>query len=166
MFKIIKTQKMKDQKIIRHHLEKLLKGGNAFVPLEKAIENIPFEKLGVKPSGLPYSLWGQAEHIRISQKDIRDFSIGTDYQEIKWPDDYWPSSEAPKNEDEWQLTVSTIKNDLKSMIKLVNDESRDLFEPFSWGNGQTLFREAVLVAEHNAYHTGQILVVRRLLGIW
>ena len=157
---------MQEDKIVREHLVKFLRGGNAFVTLDKALEGIPFEKAGWLPDGLPYSLWQQIEHLRISQKDILDFTKNIDYVEIKWPEDYWPKDRAPKDRDEWAESLQAIKDDFAEMIDLIEDPANDLFTPFPHGTGQTLFREAVLIAEHNAYHTGQILVIRRLLDIW
>lgn len=157
---------MSNQQPLRQHLVKLLQGGQSYTPLQDQITGIPFEDAGKNIDGLPYNIYRVMEHIRLSQYDLLNFSRNPDYKYIKWPDDYWPDSDAPASPEAWEQTVQTILDDRQAMIDLVQDESRDLLEPFPWGEGQTLLREAMLVAEHNAYHAGQILVMRRLLGIW
>ena len=147
-------------------LIELLKKGNAHAPFNEAIKNIPFEDMGKKPHNLPYSIWQLTEHIRITQKDILDFSTNKNYKELKWPDDYWPKESSPENEAAWKKCVDEIHNDLKVFIELLKAEDVDLFTPLKHGNGQTLLREALLIADHTSYHTGEIIVVRRLLGNW
>ena len=143
----------------------LLKKGNAHVSFHDSIQNIPFEDLGKKPGGLPYSIWQITEHIRIAQKDILDFSAHKDYKELNWPDDYWIKDAAPENPAEWQNSVQKINDNLDEFIGLL-ENSEDMFKPFDHGSGQTLLREAMLIADHNSYHTGEIIVIRRLLGNW
>jgi len=147
-------------------LIELLKKGNAHVPFNDAIKNIPFEDLGKKPHNLPYSIWQLTEHIRITQKDILDFSANKNYKELKWPDDYWPKESSPENDAEWKKCIGEIHNDLKAFIELLKVEDVDLFTPFEHGSGQNLLREALLIADHTSYHTGEIIIVRRLLGNW
>lgn len=157
---------MSNQQPLRQHLVKLLQGGQSYMPLQEQITGIPMEAAGKKVEGLPYTIYQLMEHIRISQHDLLDFSRNPEYQYIKWPDDYWPDSESPTSAEEWEQTVQSILDDREEMIELVQDESRDLLEPFPWGKGQTLLREAMLMAEHNAYHAGQIVLMRRLLRVW
>jgi len=147
-------------------LIELLKKGNAHVPFNDAIKNIPFEDLGKKPHNLPYSIWQLTEHIRITQKDILDFSANKNYKELKWPDDYWPKESSPENDAEWKKCINEIHDDLKAFIELLKAEDADLFTPFEHGSGQNLLREALLIADHISYHTGEIIVVRRLLDNW
>jgi uncharacterized damage-inducible protein DinB len=151
---------------ITKELIELLKMGNAHAPFNEAIKNIPFEDLGKKPHSLPYSIWQLTEHIRITQKDILDFSANKNYKEIKWPDDYWPKEATPKNEAEWKNSIDEINSDLKTFIELLKADNVDLFTPFEHGTGQNLLREALLIADHTSYHTGEIIVLRRLLGNW
>ncbi|MEP6466098.1 MAG: DinB family protein [Parafilimonas sp.] len=146
-------------------LTSLLKKGNAHVTFNEAIKNIPFEDLGKITGNLPYSLWQITEHIRITQKDILDFSVNKNYKELNWPDDYWPKDAAPKNEEAWKKCIQSIDNDLNNFIELLNT-SEDIFTPFKHGKGQNLLREAMLMADHTSYHTGEIIIVRRLLGNW
>ena len=143
----------------------LLKKGNAHISFNDAVKNIPFEDLGKKPGSLPYSIWQITEHIRITQKDILDFSVNTDYKELNWPDDYWPKDAAPATQTDWENSIKTINEDLDEFIKLL-ETSENLYKLFHHGTGQTLLREAMLIADHNSYHTGEILVLRRLLGNW
>jgi hypothetical protein len=115
---------------------------------------------------LPHSAWEVLEHIRLAQRDILEFSESAEYQPRTFPDDYWPQSHVPASEAEWEKSVQSILADRGAFIALLQDPKRDLFEPFPWGEGQTLLREALLIAEHNAYHVGEIVVLRRLLGVW
>jgi hypothetical protein len=144
----------------------LLQQGSAHVSFNDALENIPFEALGKKPHGLPYSIWQIAEHIRIAQWDILDFSRNANYKAPKWPDDYWPDEASPRNEAAWTNCIAQINSDLDAFINLLQDQRSDIFKPFAHGNGQTLLREALLIADHNSYHTGEIIILRRLMGVW
>ena len=148
---------------LRRHLIALLDEGNAHITFADAVKEFPVEHAGVRPAGSPHSAWELLEHLRIAQADIVLFSRGKDYVERKWPDDYWPASPAPKSKAEWAGSVNAVRKDLAQFIELVKDERRNLFEPFSWGDGQTLLREALLIADHNSYHLGQLMLVRRML---
>ena len=159
------TVKSENPAIIEN-LINLLDKGNAHVSLDEALKNIPFELVGKKPRGLPYSLWQIAEHIRIAQADILKFSKDSHYQSPKWPDEYWPKEVKPSSEEEWENCVNQIKKDRKSFISVVKNSPVDLFTPFEYGNGQTLLREALVLADHNSYHTGEIIILRRILNIW
>ena len=156
---------MDNQPLIQQLIDLLIKG-NAHVTFEKAIENVSFSSIGIKPPNLPYSIWMVVEHLRIAQADILDFSINPDYKELKWPDDYWPESESPKNESQWKNTLDQIFKDREQFIALLNQPGVDLFKPFPHGGGQNLLREALLIADHNSYHTGEIVVIRKLLNDW
>lgn len=151
---------------LRTRLADLLRGGDAARPTLEILREFPYGKAGVVPDGLPYSAWSLVEHLRISQDDIVEFSRDPDYESPAWPDEYWPDDAAPEDEAEWSRAIEGFQEGLETMIGLVLDEQRDLIEPFPWGDGQNLLREAVMLAEHNAYHGGQIVVVGRLLGVW
>lgn len=144
----------------------LLKKGNAHASFETAVKDVPFDDLGKIPNNLPYSIWQLAEHIRITQNDILDFSSNKNYKEKNWPADYWVKDAAPKNKTAWENSLSEIKKDLKQFIELLKDEDVDLLTPFEHGSGQNLLREAMLIADHTSYHTGEIILMRRLLGNW
>jgi hypothetical protein len=111
-------------------------------------------------------LWRLLEHLRIAQWDILEFSRRAGHESPKWPEGYWPAGDAPPEDDAWDRSVAAFQADLAAFDALVADEDRDLFERFAWGDGQTLLREALLVADHNAYHVGQMVTLRQLLGIW
>lgn len=149
---------------LRQHLVKLLRGGQAYRPINELLEDLTLQEAGKKVHELPYTIWQQLEHLRFTQHDILDFSRNPSYQEPTWPDDYWPAQEAPDSEEQLQQSIKAITQGLEEMIQLVQDTSTNLFEPFAHGQGQTLLREAMLVAEHNAYHLGQITLLRRLQG--
>lgn len=160
---------MTDQSLragLLEQLTALLDGGEAHVSLQDAFSNLPFEKQGTVPQDLPYSAWQLLEHLRIAQRDILDFSNNADgsYQPLTWPDDYWPKDPAPPEQSAWQKSVDQIRADRQGFNELL--QSGDLVKPFPWGEGQTLLREALLIADHNAYHLGEIVAVRRLLGEW
>lgn len=151
---------------VREHVIALLRGGNAHLTLDQTLDGLSAELRGVKPPGLPYSVWQLLEHLRIAQWDILEFSRNPHYVSAKFPDDYWPRAEAPADEAAWDACVKAIHADLKAMEQLVTARATDLFAPIPHGDGQTILREALLVADHNAYHLGQIMLIRRLLGAW
>jgi hypothetical protein len=152
--------------VLRKQLVSLLEEGNAHIPFEKAVADLPAHLRGVKPANLPYSIWQLIEHIRITQWDILEFSTNASHQSLTWPDQYWPSQDGPTSEKAWQASLSQIKKDKQAFIALLMDDKKDLFEAFAHGEGQNLLREALLIADHTSYHTGQIIIVRRLLGDW
>lgn len=148
---------------LRKHLIALLEGGNAHTTFADTVQNFPVEHAGVRPNGSPHSAWELLEHLRLAQADIVLFSHSKDYKEPKWPDDYWPASASPKSKREWESSIGSVRKDLARFIEMVKDEKRNLFEPFPWGDGQTLLREALLLADHNSYHLGQLMLVRRMI---
>lgn len=151
---------------LRAHLLRVLDWRDAHVGFETVIEGIPPELRGTQAKGLPYSPWQLLEHMRITQHDILEFSRNAAYVEMKWPDDYWPKSPAPPNVAAWEQSVAAFRHDREALKQLVADPKVDLFAKIPHGTGQTYLREALLVADHNAYHLGQLVAVRRLLGIW
>lgn len=157
---------MKDQSRIRELLLEQLTGKNAHVDFETAIDNLTMEEAGAKPENFPYTIWELVEHIRIAQHDIVAFSQDPDYESPSWPDGYWPDSHKPKNKEEWEKTLKAIKRDHKKMVTIIENQENDLLAPIPHGDGQTLFREAMLIVDHNAYHIGQIVLARRAMDIW
>ena len=155
---------MKENQELRDHLEKLMRMGQAYRPGEELLQGLNVEEAGKQVQSLPYTIWQLLEHLRITQYDILDFCRNPNYREPEWPDDYWPNEEAPADQKALDHTLQAINQDLDAMVQLVQDTEQDLFAPIPHGNGQTLLREAMLVAEHNAYHLGQIVVLRRLHG--
>lgn len=157
---------MNDQQKIREQLIALLKGGGAHATLRDALADLPTALRHQRPEGIPYSVWELVEHMRIAQYDIVEFSRNPDYVSPKWPEGYWPDKNKTLTEEIWQGTLSHIKADHQAMTDMVTNAENDLLEPFAHGNGQSLFREALLLADHNAYHIGQVILVRRLLNAW
>jgi hypothetical protein len=154
---------------LRKELKALLDGGQAHATFEDAVKNLPAKLHGKVPDGLPYSAWQILEHIRITQRDILDFSRNADgsYKPVKWPDDYWPKAPEPPRASAWNDSIRQVREDrasFESLLAAANDD--DLVRPFAWGDGQTLLREALLIADHTAYHVGELIVLRRLLGAW
>jgi DinB family protein len=151
---------------VREQVIKLLRGGQAHLTLDAAIKDFPAKLRGVKPKGAPHSAWQLLEHLRIAQWDILEFSRNAKHMSPSWPDGYWPKTEKPPSEAAWNKSVTSIKKDMVAMEKLVEDPNTDLYAKIPHGKGQNILREALLVADHNAYHIGQILLLRRLLGAW
>ena len=147
-------------------LIKLIKKSSAHVSFEEALADLPAKARTEIPDNLPYSIWQLVEHMRITQKDIVDFSFSDNYKEIRWPDDYWTLNPDEVNDEIWNNSLNEIIRDRDTFFELLQNEQTDLFIPFNWGEGQNMFREAVLIADHNAYHTAEIVVIRRLLKCW
>jgi hypothetical protein len=151
---------------LRKHLLDVLDGGHAHASFDNVIADFPAKLRGEVPKGLPHSGWMLLEHMRLAQWDILDFSRNPKYKAMKWPQDYWPKTPAPPDAAAWEKSVKSFRDDLDAMKKLVNDPKTDLFAKIPWGENQTILREALLVADHNSHHLGQLIDVRRLLGIW
>ena len=151
---------------LREHLLVLLRGKGAHASFEEVAADWPEALRGVKPDRLPYTPWQVLEHMRIAQWDIVEFSINPEHVSPDYPDGYWPATGEPPSAEAWESSIRIFSADLGRMKALVGERSLDLFEPFPHGSGQTLLREAMLLADHNAYHLGQLVVLRRLLGAW
>jgi hypothetical protein len=148
---------------LRKHLVDLLRMEGAHLTFDEAVKGFPIELCGAKPKGAPHTPWQLLEHLRIAQWDILDFCRNPAYQEMKWPDDYWPKTQAPPDATAWDQSVEQFRQDLKAMEELASDASVDLTARIPHGTGQTVLREALLVADHNAYHLGQLVFVRKML---
>jgi hypothetical protein len=152
--------------ILREQLIKLLDWQDAHVSFDAAVESIPPPLQGVRPEGLPYSPWELLEHLRLTQNDILNFCRNRDYKTPKWPDEYWPKTVSPPTPNDWQQSINTFRADRHSLQSLVADLALDLYAKIPHGDGQTYLREVLLVADHSAYHMGELVAVRRLLGVW
>jgi len=157
---------MNQDAALREHLLYLLKGGGAHVSFEDAVANLAPHFYGVNPPGSPHTPWEILEHMRLAQRDILDFCRNPNYRETPFPAGYWPETPVPPTDSAWKKSVKDFRADLKAMQKLVETKSTNLFARIPWGDGQTILREALLVADHNAYHLGQLVMVRRMLGAW
>ena len=151
---------------VRQHLVWLLEGGHAHTKFDDVVAKFPKDKIGVRPEGSPYSAWELLEHIRLAQEDILRFSLSADYVSPAWPEGYWPGKPAPVHEADWDKSIRAFRKDLTEFIGLIRDREHDMYKKFPWGDGQTLMRQALLIADHNSYHLGELVLVRRLLGIW
>jgi hypothetical protein len=151
---------------LRRHLLDLLAGGGAHAKFDDVIKGLPPKLRGEKPAKFPHSPWMLLEHLRLAQWDILEFSRKPKHVSPPWPAGYWPKKPAPANAAAWNKSIQQFRRDLKAMQRLVANPKTDLFARIPWGDGQTILREALLVADHNAYHLAQLLDVRRLLGTW
>jgi uncharacterized damage-inducible protein DinB len=151
---------------LRRQLGRALAWGDAHVTFERAVEGIPAELRGRRAPGLPHSAWELLEHLRITQADILAFCRPAPYAHLEWPKDYWPSEEAPTKDDAWMTSIASFLADRQELVDLALSEGVDLFAVVPNGTDQTYLRELLLVIDHGAYHIGQLVLVRRALGIW
>jgi hypothetical protein len=151
-----------EHKIITDEIVKLLRGGSAHIGLTDALKGLPADARGVKPEKLPYSIWQLVEHIRIAQWDMLRFSVDADHDSPKWPDEYWVKETAPADDAAWESSLKQIENDLETFIELF--KKADIYKPLPHGDGQSILREALQIADHTAYHISEIIVIRRLQG--
>ena len=157
---------MDQNKALREHLLYLLRGGGAHLSFDAAFADLPAELRGAKPPGVPHTPWRLLEHMRIAQWDILEFSRNPQHTSPEFPEGYWPRGEAPPEKGSWERSEAAFRADLEAMCDLVAHPATDLYSPLPHGEGQTILREAMLIADHNAYHLGQLVVVRRALGAW
>jgi uncharacterized damage-inducible protein DinB len=157
---------MAESDALRQHLLDLLRGRNAHADFDAVVADFPSRLRGVKPPGAPHTAWQLLEHMRIAQSDILGFSRDAKHKSPAWPEGYWPKTEAPPNAAAWNNSLRSFRADWKAMAKLIADKKTDLFAQIPHGSGQTILREALLIADHNSYHLGQMVLLRRLLGTW
>lgn len=157
---------MSGESELRNQIEKLLTAEQAHRSFDAAVANFPSSLVGRTPGGVPHSAWQIVEHIRIAQRDILDFCTEGAYRELTWPGEYWPASSAPPDDTAWKESIAAVKRDRVRLIELLHDPSIDLNGHVPNGHGQTYLREFLLVADHNAYHVGQLILLRKLLGCW
>ena len=157
---------MANDKALRQHVLSLLKGGNAHADFDTVFKDLPVKLRGERPKGAEHSPWEVLEHLRIAQWDILEFSRNPKHKSPDFPEGYWPRTAEPADEKAWEKSLQSFRADFDGMCKLVADESTDLFAELAHGDGQTILREALLVADHNAYHLGEAVLLRRLLGAW
>lgn len=152
--------------VLREQLSRFQNWREAHADFEAAVADLAPNLRGVAPPGLPYSPWQLVEHLRLTQADILEFCRNIDYVEQQWPDDYWPKSPAPPDAQAWDASIAAFRRDRAALQELIKDPGCDLFAKVPAGTGQTFLREFLLVADHTAYHVGQLVAVRRLLGAW
>jgi len=151
---------------LRAHLTRLLSWRDAHADFDAAVADLPPDIRGVVPPGLPYSPWQLVEHMRLTQADILAFCERPDYREPAWPDDYWPAAAAPPDAEAWDASIAAFRRDRAALERMIADPARDVFARVPAGTGQTFLREILLAADHTAYHVGQLVALRRLLGQW
>jgi hypothetical protein len=159
------TRTASQDQLLRDHLLYLLRGGGAHASFDDAMGDWPVQLVGVKVANFPHTAWMLLEHMRLAQWDLLEFSRNSKHVSPKWPEGYWPVSEAPPNEKIWTASMAAFREDLRAMERLVGDRKLDLCARIPWGDGQTVLREALLVADHNAYHLGQLVMLRKSIGI-
>ena len=147
-------------------LTALLLGGNAHATFEQAVADLPAPLRNQLVPGAPYTIWQLVEHVRIAQADILEFCLNPHYEAREWPASYWPAPDQAVDEAGWQAALRAIEHDREQFISLLENPATDLFTPLPHGDGQNLLREALLIGDHAAYHTGEIILLRRLLGAW
>ncbi|MBI4004969.1 DinB family protein [Candidatus Roizmanbacteria bacterium] len=157
---------MKQDAEVRKQLVALLQGGQAHMTFEEAVADFPMEKINTKPPNSDYTPWRLLEHIRISQWDILDFIQNSNYKELSWPDEYWPPKDKIATQADWKKTIASIQANLKALIAIVKDPATDLYRRIPHGSGQTILREILLVADHNAYHIGEFAILRTVMQTW
>ena len=157
---------MSHDKILRQQLAKAIDWNEAHADFHAAVDDFPAKLRGLVPEGFPYSAWQLLEHIRLALWDILEFSRDARHKSPPWPDGYWPRTAEPPSDHAWDKSVKAVGEHVEAMRQLVTDPSSDLFAPLPHGSGQTLLREVLLAADHNAYHMGQLVLVRRALGTW
>jgi hypothetical protein len=157
---------MKNDKELREHLVYLLQDGGAHANFDAAVKDMPPALRGQKPEGADHTPWELLEHLRITQWDILEFSRNAQHRSPDFPEGYWPKEAAPPSDKAWDKSVATFRAELKAMIDLINAPATDMFAKIPHGDGQTILREALLTADHNSYHIGQLVLVRKLLGGW
>jgi hypothetical protein len=157
---------MKNDKALRQHVLNLLTDGGAHLKFDDAVKNMPASLQGTRPKGAEHSAWELLEHLRIAQWDIVEFTRNPKHKSPDFPKGYWPNSQSPPSDKAWEKSAAAFRADLKAMADLVANESTDLFAKIPHGEGQTVLREALLMADHNAYHLGELVLLRRMLGAW
>ncbi|TPE42163.1 DinB family protein [Pontibacter mangrovi] len=157
---------MDQDKALRDHLVKLIRGSQAFQPVGTLLQGLTAETAGKTIPHLPYTIWQLVDHMRFTVEDILEFVHNPKYKEPNWPDDYWPTTKAPASQQALDKSIQALHKSMEEMVQLVQDPAHDLYKPIPHGDGQTLLREAILVGEHTAYHLGQVVLMRRLLGDW
>lgn len=154
---------MTNDKALRDHLQNVIDWDNAHIRFDDAVNDFPPALRGKRPDGGPHSAWELLEHLRLAQWDILEFTRDASHVSPRFPDGYWPTSEAPPTDTAWDESVAAYRADLKALAELTADESVDLFARIPHGTGQTVLRQILLTADHNAYHLGQLVMVKRIL---
>ena len=157
---------MERERLLREHLIQLLRGGNAHMPFAEAVAGFPQEAINRRPPNVDYTFWHLIEHLRITQADILDYLTNSDYQAPEWPAEYWPARDEQATKADWDASIAAFTRDLEAIVAIVADEQTDLFAAVPSHAGHTVLREALIVADHNAYHIGELGILRQIEGVW
>ncbi len=157
---------MTEDQALREQLLKLLRGGQAHMTFDQAVADFPPDQINHRPPHVPYSPWHLLEHLRFTQRDILDFIRDPRYREPSWPDEYWPPPEQDASAGDWAQAIRAFREDLQALEALVRDPATDLYARIPHGQGQTFLREILLVADHNAYHIGELAILRQVMQTW
>ncbi len=157
---------MKPEEVLRKQLVAALEGGHAHAEFDDVIKKLPADLRNAKVPNVPYTLWHLLEHIRLAQWDILDFIRNPEYKSMPWPEGYWPDPDAEADEKAWKKTIADFHKDRKELTELMTDPKTDFYGKIPHGSGQHILREILLVVDHTAYHLGEFLVMRRMLGAW
>ena len=151
---------------LREQLVRLLRGGNAHMPFDEAVADFPEAHVNTRPPNVGYTFWHLIEHLRLTQADILAYVTRADYREPEWPREYWPAPDARATKDDWDKSVASFRRDLEAMVAIVADERTDLFATVPSNSEHTILREVLIVADHNAYHVGELGILRQIAGAW
>lgn len=151
---------------LRQQLADLLRDGNAHMPFAEAVADFPIDRINDRPANVPYSYWHLIEHLRITQRDILDYLADPNYQEMEWPKDYWPAPDATTDQAGWDASIAGFEADLSQLIVLVQDPASDLTAPVPSNPDHTVLREILIIADHNAYHVGELAILRQTDNTW
>ena len=154
------------ERSLRQHLARVLAWEDAHVGFDRAVAGVPPRLRGIRTAGLPYSAWQLLEHLRLAQADILDFCVNPRYRAPRWPGDYWPKKPQPPNAGSWRRSIAAVRADRRALVRLLANPALDLHASIPHGEGRTYLREFLLVADHGAFHVGELVILRRLLGIW
>jgi hypothetical protein len=157
---------MDRDRLLRDHVVALLRGGNAHMPFADAVADFPEAHINTRPPNVPYTFWHLLEHLRLTQADILDYLTSADYRARTWPCDYWPAPDAQATPRDWNDSVAAFQRDLEAIVAIVADEGTDLFATVPSGDRHTILREALIVADHNAYHVGELAILRQVADAW
>ena len=157
---------MERETLIREQLVQRLRGRGAHMPFEQAVAEFPMDRINEKFPNSTYSSWALIEHLRLTQRDILEYCTNPHYAHREWPKDYWPAEDAVATPADWQHTVEVFEAEVAQLIALVENPDIDLYAPIPWGGDHTVLREILIVMDHNAYHIGELAIMRQVMGTW
>jgi hypothetical protein len=155
-----------NDKEFRKQLVALLRGGQAYMTFDHAVADFPMAQINAHPTNVPYTFWHLLEHLRIAQRDILDYIHGTDYRELAWPKEYWPAPDTQATPEQWEQTIRQFHEDRRALQAIVENAATDLTAPLPHAPQHNILRQILVVADHNAYHTGELGILRQVMHLW